>query len=149
MKALLENVDQFLHNCDACKEAILSLKEGACLVIVIDKRESIAVRRKANDFEVKEELPSNYDALLRLDADAYNQIVANPEISLADLGLLLLKHILMEKVDVEFQSGILTLIRKGYWNLALLAGSPFLTQMSTYGFTQAHKVYAWIESKRK
>ncbi len=142
-------VKDFLENKPACREAIGRLKAGTEIGIILDEQLDLTVTATDTGPLVERKKNQNADFLFFFNPQGVRKISNHPGDNLADIGIDLVKEVIIGNVRIIFVSNIWQVMQRGYVNIILHAGAPFMQFLAQYGFGNVKKIMGYIKSIRQ
>jgi hypothetical protein len=149
MEDIFARTKDFLENSEACQQGMGALKSGAKITIVLEPNFYSALVKNGDAYTLEKSTVMDGDVVLHVHPDALNHFLAKKFLNLSDLGIEIIKEIVVGRIKLRVLEKPRTLLKKGYLTLPLTAGAPFLSYLASLGLNRMTAIYRWLEVLRK
>jgi len=133
---LFEKAQKFFNQNPSCAKALKELKPGVEILIHLAGKTKCSLSYKNDELIFTSEPAKNYDVEFKLKSEALRRLSEKTNLSMAEVGIEVVKEVLMGHIEIVKHSGIFNFLKNGYLNIIRSAGPEFL------GFLAANAVGA-------
>jgi hypothetical protein len=147
--ATFEKLKQYLESRQASKKALVHLKKGVEISIVIGRQIECALFNDDGLPKLEMRQAKNHDVIFFIKPESVDVLVQNPGEDVGELGIAVLKEYLAGGVRIRVVGNTFNMMRNGYLSIIKEGGVTFAKFLANYGLTNATKIVSIIKSLKK
>ncbi len=130
-------------------EALALLKKGREIRILLDGQHECALFYSQSAAQLEYRKAQDPDIEFHVSTEAIRSMQGLKALNMAQLGIIVVKQILAGNAKVHVVSGVLSVMRGGYFKIIQSAGPEFMGHLAQYGFKNIAKLQSLISSLKK
>jgi hypothetical protein len=146
---LVRDLMHFLSEDPACKKTLACLNSKAEISIRIAHCVQVCVKHDGDKVVAEECDALAPDFIFDTDPETLAALIAEPNLSPAQLGLKFVKYVMSRDIKISMPSSFLQVTRKGYLKIISLGGREFLQGLSEHNLASLPKIMAAVKNLRK
>ena len=145
---LHQRLEHFLKNEPACQQTLGHLNGNAEIALIIGGSMTLCAHFPREGVEMVKESCKSPDFLFRATPQAVETMIAEKNLSPAELGIKLAKQYFTDQIELEMPGHFLHVLRKGYLQIVKAGGVEFLNGLKEYNLTSLAKIIGFLQSLR-
>lgn len=146
--ALANDLIQFLTTENACIETLACLSPKAELEIRVAQTLQISVKHDGEKVVALEKAATSPDFIFDAAPDAIAVLIAEKDLSPAQLGVRFIKQLVNRDIKVSMPSSVFQITRRGYLNIIKVGGMELLTELKKHNLASLPKITAALKKLR-
>ncbi|MCB0406764.1 MAG: hypothetical protein KDD34_01095 [Bdellovibrionales bacterium] len=142
LKELIENQHLF-------SEALRQLKSGREIKVLIDGQHECALFFSQEHAILDDRPAKNPDVEFTISTEALRLLQSLKYSSLAELGVEIVKQIIVGNIQLRVCTGLLAILNGGYFKIIKLAGPEFMGFLAQNGLKNLNKIKSLVNTLRK
>lgn len=139
----------FLTQDPTCQQCLSSLHPKAEIAIQVAQVIEIKVFYDGSQVCAVEQKASSPDFIFKASPEAIAIMIAENNLSPAQLGMKLIKQVLSGDITIAMPSNIFQVTRKGYFKIFTLGGRELLQALKQYDLASLPKIMAAVSKLKK
>ena len=130
-------------------DGLQHLKKGREIRIIIDGTKECALFYSNGSPQLEERSAEKPDIEFQLHTEAIRRISASNPATMAEFGILVIKQILAQTIQIRVCTGLISIVQGGYLKIITAAGPEFLGFLAKHGLSNIGKIQGLIKSLKK
>ncbi len=134
----------FFEQNPSCLQALEQIKPGVEILITLENHQGYSLSAKNNKLHFVKQKAKNFDVEFVIKNEALRRLSTLCKLPLSEVGIEVVKEILMGHIEIKKHGSILNLLKNGYIKIIRIAGPEFLSFLATHGLSSLQKIISFI-----
>ncbi len=141
---LYEKAQKFFNQNPNCSKALMELKPGVDILVNLAGKNKCSLSYKNDELVFVNKPAKNYDVEFILNSEALRRLSGQVNLSLGEIGIEVVKEVLLGHIEINKHSGIFNFLKNGYVSIIRQAGPEFLSFLASNGLGSLQKIIAFV-----
>lgn len=143
-----QTLKDFFETRRAARQALLAIKEGVEIGIVIGDVVECALFRRGDSPVVEQRPAVSPDVIFHILPESVILLNERTKDEVADIGINILKEVLAGHIRIKVPGRLFNLINRGYLNMITQGGTPVATFLAQHGLAGVAKITSAIRKMK-